>query len=103
LKEAGVRTGALVCPVIPYVTDAIQLIDQLEPYTDVIWIYGLSVNDRSNQNWLNIQKILNSQFSGLIEKIETTIFSKDHVYWKHLRETLASLNKNRSLNLNIHL
>lgn len=103
LKEAGVKTGALVCPVIPYLTDTIQLIDQLEQYTDVIWIYGLSINDRSNQNWLNIQKILNSQFPDLIVQIEPTIFSKDHVYWKHLRENLASLKKNRSLNLNIHL
>jgi len=26
LKEAGVRTGALLCPVIPFITDAIQLV-----------------------------------------------------------------------------
>ncbi|MCD4720178.1 MAG: hypothetical protein K8S13_10020 [Desulfobacula sp.] len=31
LKEIGVRTGALVCPVIPYITDAIELIDMLAP------------------------------------------------------------------------
>lgn len=54
LKKAGVRTGALVCPVIPYITDAIQLVDMLAPYTDTIWIYGLSIKDRSGQNWLNI-------------------------------------------------
>jgi DNA repair photolyase len=68
LKEAGVSTGALLCPIIPYITDAIQLIDMLEPYADVIWIYGLSINDRSGQNWLNIQKILNSQSPDLVEQ-----------------------------------
>jgi DNA repair photolyase len=36
IKKAGVRTGALLCPVIPYITDAIQLIDMLAPCTDVI-------------------------------------------------------------------
>ena len=70
----------MVCPVIPYITDAIQLIDMLEPYTDVIWIYGLSINDRSGKNWLNIQQILNNQFPDLIE-LEYTIkkkLKKDH-------------------------
>jgi len=103
LKKAGVRTAALLCPVIPHITDTIQLIGMLEPYTDVIWIYGLSINDRSDQNWLNIQKILNSQSPDLIEQIEPVIFSKDHSYWTKLRESLEVLKKDRQLNLNIHL
>lgn len=103
LKEAGVRTGALLCPIIPYITDAVQLIDMLEPYADVIWIYGLSITDRSGDNWLNIQKVLNSQSSDLIEQIEPVIFSKDHSYWAELRESLEMLKKDRNLNLNIHI
>ncbi|CAD7840684.1 MAG: Radical SAM domain protein [Olavius algarvensis Delta 4 endosymbiont] len=103
LKEAGVRTGALLCPVIPYITDAIQMIAMLEPYADVIWIYGLSINDRSGQNWLNIQKILRDQSPTLIEQIEPVIFSKDHSYWAELRESLEMLKKDRKLNLNIHI
>ena len=103
LKETGVRTGALLCPVIPYITDAIQLIDMLAPCADVIWIYGLSINDRSGQNWLNIQRILRSQFSELFEQIETAIFSKDHIYWSQLRENLVALKNDQQMNLNIHL
>ncbi len=103
LKEAGVKTGALLCPIIPYITDAIQMIDMLEPYADVIWIYGLSINDRSGQNWLNIQKILCSQSPDLIEQIEPVIFSKDHSYWAELRESLKMQKKARKLNLNIHI
>ena len=103
LKEAGVRTGALVCPVIPYITDAIQLINMLAPYTDLIWIYGLSINDRSGQNWLNIKKILSGQPVDLIEQIEPVIFSKDHSYWAELRESLEMLKKDRKLNLKIHI
>ena len=103
LKEAGIRTGALLCPVIPYITDAIQMVDMLEPYADVIWIYGLSINDRSSQNWLNIKKILNSQPRDLIEQFEPVIFSKDHSYWTELRESLEMLRTDRKLNLNIHI
>jgi len=103
LKEAGVRTGALVCPVIPYITDAIQLVDMLVPYTDVIWVYGLSINDPLGQNWLNIQQILNNQFPDLFKQIVPAIFSKDHRYWAQLRESLEVLKKDRHLNLNVHL
>jgi len=103
LKEAGIRTGALVCPVIPYITDAIQLIDMLEPYADVIWIYGLSITDRLEQNWLSIQKILRSQFPDLVDQIESAVLSKEHMYWSQLRENLVVLKNNRQLNLNIHL
>ena len=103
LKEVGVKTGALICPVIPYITDAIQLVDTLVPYTDVIWIYGLSINDPLGRNWLNVQKILSDQFSDLVEQIEPAIFSKDHSYWAQLREDLVALKKDRQFNLNIHL
>jgi predicted NBD/HSP70 family sugar kinase len=63
----------------PDITDAIQLINMLAPYTDVIWIYGISINDRSDQNWLNIQKILNREFPDLLERIKPAIFSKEHI------------------------
>jgi hypothetical protein len=103
MKKAGVRTGALLCPVVPYITDAIQLVDMLQPYADVIWIYGLSIDDRSGQNWLNFQSILNDQFPESIEQIEQAIFSKDHRYWAQLRDDLVTLKNDRQLNLNIRL
>jgi len=103
LKEAGLRTGALLCPVIPYITDAISLIDMLAPCTDIIWIYGLSIIDRSDPNWLNMQKILIRKFPDLLEKIERAIFSKEHMYWAQLRDDLVTLKKDRQLNLNIHI
>jgi DNA repair photolyase len=103
LKEAGLRTGALLCPVIPYITDAIQLIDMLVPCTDVIWIYGLGMNDRSGQNWWNIHKILSREFPNLLEQIEPAIFSKNDIYWTRLRDDLVTLKNDRQLNLNIRL
>ncbi|MDY7036452.1 MAG: hypothetical protein SV375_09885 [Thermodesulfobacteriota bacterium] len=43
LKAAGIKTSALICPVIPYITDARPLTDVLAEYADKIWIYGLSI------------------------------------------------------------
>jgi len=103
LKNAGVKTGALLCPVIPYITEVTQLVDMLRAYADVIWIYGLSINDRSGQNWLNIQAVLNKQFPNLAEQVEQAVFSKNHRYWVQLRERLDGLKKDGQLNLNIHV
>ena len=103
LKQAGVRTGALVCPVIPYITDAVKLIDLLASHTDVIWVYGFAINDRLGQNWLTVQKILRRHFPDFIEPIEAAVFSKVDLYWTRLRENLAALKDDRQLNLNIHI
>ena len=96
-------TGALICPVIPYITDAFPLIELLEPYTNLIWIYGLSIDDRSGRNWQNVEKILNRNFPDLAGRIVPPVFSGEHAFWNELREDLQVLNKKRRLNLNIRL
>ncbi len=103
LRKAGIKTSALICPVIPYITDVKPLIDMLAPCTDMIWIYGLSIKERSDRNRQNVQGILDSHFPNLKEQIETVVFSKDHSYWTQLRQTSLELQKDRRLNLNIHL
>jgi DNA repair photolyase len=103
LKRAGVRTAALLCPVIPYLTDAIQLIELLAPCTEVIWIYGLGIDDCSGRNWLYMHKILNREFPGLLEPIASAVFSKEHDFWAQLRGDLVRLKNDRQLNLNIRL
>jgi len=103
MKEIGIRTTALICPVIPYITDAKSLIDLLAPYTEVIWIYGLSILEPSGRNWRNIQAILNRHFPSLQDKIESAVLSKDDSYWDRLRHDLEKVQKERQLNLNIHV
>jgi len=101
LKTAGLRTSALICPVIPYITDVIPLIDMVAPYTDKIWIYGLSMMNRTDQNWQNVENILESHCHDLRSQIETVVFSKGHSYWVNLRQDLIGLKKD--MNLSIHL
>ena len=103
LKTAGLRTSALICPVLPYITDVIPLIDLVAPHTGTIWIYGLSMIDRSDQNWQNVETILESHFPDLNEQIEEVVFSKSHPYWTNLRQDLLGLQKARQLNSSIHL
>jgi len=102
-KEAGIKTSALLCPVIPYITAVIPLIEMLAPHTDKIWIYGLSILDRSDRNWQNVERILGNNFPELKEQIETVVFCKNHSYWRALREDLSHLDKDGKLNLSVHL
>jgi DNA repair photolyase len=103
LREAGIKTSALICPVIPYITDVNPLIDMLAPLTDVIWIYGLSIEKRSDRNWQNVEVILKGHFPDLKEQIEEIIFSKDHPFWIQLRQDLSDIQKDRQLDLSIHV
>jgi DNA repair photolyase len=103
LRAAGVRTGALICPVIPYITDVAPLIDMLVPCTDAIWIYGISIEKRSHPNWRNMQNILARHFPDLKAKIESAIFSKDHPYWAGLRKDLLQIKEDKQLPLNIQI
>ena len=103
LKEAGIKTSALICPVISYITDVTPLIDSLISLTDVIWVYGLSIEKRSDRNWENVKDILKSQFPEVQQEIEKVILSKDHPYWTRLRKKLSDFKESRGLNLSIHL
>jgi DNA repair photolyase len=103
LQDAGIRTSALICPVIPHITDVRSLIDWLEPYARVIWIYGLSVRDRYEPCWQNVRSILAQGFPHHKEQTETVIFNKEHHYWKELRHDLEEIKETRNLDLRIHI
>ena len=102
LKIAGLRTAALICPVIPYITDVIPLLDMVAPHADKIWIYALSILNGTDQNWQHVESIFENHYPDLRKQIETVIFSKDHSYWANLKQDLVGLQKDRELNLSIH-
>jgi DNA repair photolyase len=103
LKAVGIKTSALICPVIPYITDVHPLIDMLCPHTEKIWIYRVSILNRSDNNWQNIKSILENHFNESKEQIEAAVFSKDHFLWENLRHELLEIQKDRQLNLRIHV
>ncbi len=103
LRKAGIQTSALICPVIPYITDVAPLIEMLAPYTDAIWLYGLSMENRSDRNWQNVQRILDTHFPHLKKQIEAVLFAEEHSYWAKQRQQLTELNKDGILDLRIHL
>ena len=102
-KEAGVSTGALICPVIPHISDVLRIIDMLEPYADTIWIYGLSMPDRDSQNRKYIESILNQHYPKLAHKVMGILDSKDDGYWLDLAEKLKIIKADRNMDIKIHV
>lgn len=103
LKAAGIKTSALICPVIPYITDVKPLIDLLAESADKIWVYGLSILNRSNRSWQNVERITGTHFPVLKRRIENIVFSKKHSYWENLRNELLKIQNEQNLRLRIHV
>ncbi len=103
LREAGIATGALVCPVIPYVSDAPRLVDELAPHVDTIWVYRLSVQDPNGRCWENVRSILSEHYPELQPAIEKATMDPEHASWEKLREVLARERESGALDLRSHI
>jgi len=102
LREAGIRTSALVCPIIPYITDPMPLIEELAPVTDAIWLYGLSIQKHSQRCWSNVRELLSRHFPDVKSDTESAVQDPDHPYWLSLRQDLQKKKKG-GLDLRFHV
>lgn len=103
LREAGIRTYALICPVMPFLTEVEALVEALRPHAETIWVYALSMESESGRNWQALRAVLERHFPQLVGSYRQIAFSADHPYWLELRGTLARLREAQGLGLQIGL
>jgi DNA repair photolyase len=103
LKQVGIETYALICPVMPFLTNVEQLIEMVKPYADTIWIYALHMENEKDRNWQNVRRILDRHFPDMTEKYKQIAFSKDHAFWTKLQRELEEFQRKKGLNLRIEL
>ena len=105
IKQTGIRTGALLCPIIPYVTEVFDLLEDLSGCADTIWIYGLSTDSDEDQDigWKNTRQILASHFPAVADQVQAAVSSRNHLYWMQLKEDIALFNRQRKLDLRVHV
>jgi len=103
LKNAGLETYALICPVMPFLTDAESLIEAVAPYADTIWIYALSMRNEVDRNWQNVKDILDHHFPELTRRYRRIAFSPDDQYWSGFRRRLEGMQVDTRLKLKIML
>ena len=103
LKDAGIRTYALICPVMPFLTDLEALIERVAPFADRIWVYPLQMEAEKDRNWQYVEEILDRRFPELRERYREIAFSPAHPYWAGLQRRLEELQKKTELDLRIKL
>jgi DNA repair photolyase len=103
VKQAGIETYALICPVMPFITDVESLIDNLGPHADTIWIYSLNMQSSQDKNWNRIEPIIAERFSDIEDGFAAAAFSDEHPYWLDLRQELDVIAKKEGLRLEIHV
>jgi len=100
-RAAGVRTYALVCPVIPFVTDTESVVQAVAPYADTVWVYGLRIRNEQDSNWQNVLAVLRKHFPALTGQIADAVFHADHPFWDMQRTGLIGLAAKNQLDLRI--
>ena len=105
VKQAGVRTGALLCPIIPYITEVLDLLEDLAECADTIWIYGLNADSDEDRDigWTNTREILISHFPDIADQVQAAVLSKDHPYWSQIKDEIEKFNGPRQLDLRVHV
>jgi DNA repair photolyase len=103
LKDAGIQTYALICPIMPHITDVEACVEMVAPYADTIWFYALSIESGEDPNWRNVRGILDLHYPSLTESYRRSAFLSDHPYWTQLRSELKALQSKTNLNMKIKL
>jgi DNA repair photolyase len=103
LKEAGIKTYALICPVMPFFTDLRSLLNELVPCADTIWLYRLRMGSEKDPNWRLFSGALAEHYPELWESYRQICFYREHPYWLEVRQLLEEAREKDHLNLRIRL
>jgi DNA repair photolyase len=103
LHEAGIETYALICPVIPHLTDVTALIERVSPHADKIWVYPLAVEGEDDRAWRNIEAILRHHHPRRRALVREIVFSQDHAYWMDLLQELEERYTGSGLDLRLEI
>ncbi|MCP4590562.1 MAG: radical SAM protein [bacterium] len=103
VRDAGIRTSAMLCPIIPHLTDPMPLLGALAPVAGRIRVYRLSVLMPTQRCWTNVQEILARHFVDLREDVESTVLDQEHPFWTKLRGDLQAAKEEMGLDLRIHV
>jgi DNA repair photolyase len=103
LKTAEIETYVLICPIMPFITDAEACIEMVASYADTLWFYALNINSESDRNWQHLCQILEYHYPNHVEQYRQIAFSGDHPYWVELHGRLKDIQIKSGLDMEIHL
>ena len=99
LKEAGIVTYALICPIMPFLTDIPMLLESLDGYVDTVWLYPISIQQEADRNWQNIWGIISERYPDHATDFRNAAFHSDHEYWQKQRTLVEELDRKSDVEL----
>jgi len=90
LRQAGVRTYALITPVMPFLTDAPALVELVAPHVDDIWVQRLGFAAEQDRSWQGLRAVLDRHFPHLTAAYREIAFAETHPYWAETRQALLA-------------
>ncbi len=103
LRAAGIRTYALICPVMPFITDVEGIIDLVAPLVSRIYVYRIEMKTETDANWQHVKRILERHDAKLVDEYRRIAFSPEHPYWIELRSRLSALSRPSGVELAIEV
>ena len=101
-KRAGLRTSAMICPVVPYVNDPAPLIEHVRNDVDKVWVFGLSMGDKTDANWQAVRTALQNHFPAEFQRCKEAIFDRNAPYWTELRDRITAMFSHEEFELSVH-
>ncbi len=99
LKEAGIGTYALICPILPFLTDIPMLLKSLHGYVESVWFYPISIQQEAGRNWQNIWGVVNEKYPDLAKNFKAAVFNLNHEYWQKQRTLMEEWAKESDVEL----
>lgn len=90
VHEKGLRTAIFISPIFPGITDPIEIIEEVNDYTDYIWLENLNLRG-SYKN--TIMKYVEENYSELLGLYHEIYYDKDMGYWKDLDEEIKEFSQ----------
>jgi len=102
LREAGIGTYALICPILPFLTDIPMLLKSLHGAVDSVWLYPLSIEQETGANWRNILNVVNERCPDLTTDFKAAAFNLNHGYWRKQRRLAEECAKGSDFELRVN-
>ncbi len=103
LRNAGIRTYVLICPVMPQITDVEAILETVAPLVEHVYVYRLRMRAETDANWRSIEPILRAYDPVLAERYRRIAFEENDPYWRELSARLSDLRVPDGVELSIEV
>jgi len=91
LHKENIRTGVLVAPVLPYLTDVFSIIEKIRGHTDSVMFDTL--NFKSPEHIRNVMFFIATRFPEHYENYRKIFIQKDKTYYRQLKTEILACEK----------